>query len=148
MAENARSTGQRLPLWHAVHRFEFEPLLVPFAAALGVVPSTARVEVDEHRLLIRFGPWSLSTAVDNVAGTTETGPYRFVKVAGPPHLSFADGGVTFATNRRRGLCIRFHEPVRAIEPTGRLRHPAATVTVADPAQLAADLRAVAVPAPH
>ena len=43
--------------------------------------------------------------------------------------SLADRGVTFATNSRRGLCVSFVEPVHGIEPTGVLRHPAATVTV-------------------
>jgi hypothetical protein len=36
--------------------------------------------------------------------------------------------------------VSFVEPVPAIEPTGRLRHPGATVTVADPDALAAALR--------
>jgi hypothetical protein len=35
--------------------------------------------------------------------------------------------------------VSFVEPVHAIEPTGVLRHPAATVTVADPEALAAAL---------
>jgi hypothetical protein len=143
MADDAHPDDPLQP-WRVVHQFEFEPLLLPFAAAVGVVPALARVELDQRRLLVRFGAWRLSTPVENIAGSTETGPYRFVKVAGPPHLSFADRGVTFATNRRRGLCIQFHEPVPAIEPTGRLRHPAATVTVADPTELAVDLAAVTV----
>jgi hypothetical protein len=37
------------------------------------------------------------------------------------------------------VCLTFHEPVKAIEPTGVLRHSGATLTVADPA---AFLRAV------
>ncbi|MDQ4031696.1 MAG: hypothetical protein M3332_05280 [Actinomycetota bacterium] len=44
-----------------------------------------------------------------------------------------------ATNGARGLCITFREPVRGIEPTGILRHPAVTVTVADSQGLAAVL---------
>ena len=56
------------------------------------------------------------------------------------HLSLTDRGVTFATNSRQGLCVSFVELVHAIEPTGVLRHPAATVTVADPEALAAALR--------
>lgn len=34
-------------------------------------------------------------------------------------------------NSARGLCITLREPIRGIEPTGTLRHPAITVTVAD-----------------
>lgn len=57
--------------------------------------------------------------------------------ASPAHLSLTDYGVTFATNPNRGLYVSFLEPVRAIEPAGLLRHPAATVTVAEPEALAA-----------
>jgi hypothetical protein len=46
-----------------------------------------------------------------------------------------------ATNGVRGLCITFREPVPGIEPTGTLRHPALTVTVADCHGLAAVLTA-------
>jgi hypothetical protein len=42
-------------------------------------------------------------------------------------------------HRRRDLASRSSRRVRAIEPTGMLRHPAATVTVADPEALAAAL---------
>lgn len=125
------------------HRFAFEPLLVPFSLAVGVTPVTAWVELTDDDLEVRFGPWLLRTPLDNVVDAEVTGPYAFVKVAGPPHLSFKDGGVTFATNRQRGVCITFAEPVPAIAPRGLLRHPGATVTVADPEGLADDLRAAA-----
>lgn len=67
----------------------------------------------------------------NVVGGVVTGPYRFIKTAGPPHLSLADRGLTFATNGQRGACVHFGVPVRGIEPTGSIRHPSLTVTVAD-----------------
>jgi hypothetical protein len=60
-----------------------------------------------------------------------TGPYSLIKTIGPAHLSFADRGLTFATNSERGLCIRFATPVRGLDPLGLVRHPAVTVTVAD-----------------
>jgi hypothetical protein len=121
--------------------FSFETRLAPLAAAFGVTPRTAQVVLDEHRLVIRFGLWRLETLRANVAGTEVTGPYRFLKVAGPAHLSLADRGVTFATSTERGLCIRFLEPVSALLPTGRLAHPAATVTVTDVEALAEALAA-------
>jgi hypothetical protein len=44
---------------------------------------------------------------------------------------------TFATNGERALCVLFEEPVRVLDPTGRLlRHPSA---VADPPALATAL---------
>ena len=98
---------------------------------------TTYVEVDDEALRVRFGPWSLRTPLSNVAGVDLTGGYAFVKTAGPPHLSFSDRGVTFATNGDRGVCVRFHERVPGIDPTGRILHPGATMTVADPDGLAA-----------
>jgi hypothetical protein len=105
----------------------------------GITPSTTAVQVGDGDLAIRFGLWRVRTALTNVAATTVTGPFSFIKTAGPAHLSFADRGLTMATNGARGLCITFREPVRGIEPTGALRHPAVTVTVADCQHLAAVL---------
>ncbi|HZA16285.1 MAG TPA: hypothetical protein VE645_05215 [Pseudonocardiaceae bacterium] len=105
----------------------------------GITPATAAVQVRDGDLAIRFGLWRVRTALTNVAATTVTGPFGFIKTAGPAHLSFADRGLTMATNGTRGLCITFREPVRGIEPTGALRHPAVTVTVADCQHLAAVL---------
>jgi hypothetical protein len=121
------------------HAFAFDPLMAIPAAAVGVVGRTTGVQVVDEELHIRFGPWSLCTRVDNVAKAETTGPYHLRDVIGPPHLDLRDGGVTFATNRKVGLCIEFHEPVPAIEPFGVLPHPAATVTVADPLALGRDL---------
>ena len=71
----------------------------------------------------------------NVAGADRSGPFAPVKVIGGPRLSLADRGVTFATSTDGGVCIRFHRPVRALLPVGPVRHPALTVTVADPDRL-------------
>lgn len=108
------------------------------ALALGITPLTSGVEVSDQ-LIVRFGPWRLRTPLTNVAGVELTGDFAWIKTAGPPHLSFTDRGISFATNGRRAACVRFHEPVRGIEPTGRLRHPGATLTVADPEGLRAAL---------
>jgi len=116
--------------------FAFEGRYRLPAVAFGITPATAQVVVTADELLVRFGPWRLRTPLANVSGTEVSTGYAFHRTAGPPHLSLADRGVTFATNSRRGLCIAFVEPVRAIEPAGVLRHPAATVTVADPEALA------------
>jgi hypothetical protein len=85
------------------------------------------------------------TPLSNVASWQETGGFSFLRTAGPPHLSFTDHGVSFATNGDAGLCVLFHEPVRVLDPTGRLRHPGATLTVADPAALARLLAATTRP---
>ncbi len=79
-------------------------------------------------------------ALSNISGTEVEHGYAWYRTAGPAHLSLSDRGVTFATNSRRGLCVSFIQPVHAIEPTGVLRHPGATITVADPEGLAAALQ--------
>lgn len=106
------------------------------ALAFGITPRTASVQVDQQELRVRFGPWCLRTPRSNIVSTQVTGGFGFLKTAGPAHLSFADRGVTFATNAEQALCVKFHEPVAAIEPTGRIRHPGATMTVTDPDGLA------------
>lgn len=122
--------------------FRFTPAYRLAGLPFGITPHTACVVVSDGRLEIRFGPWRLETDLPNVDGTELTGPYGFLKTAGPAHLSLADKGITFATNGDRGVCIRFRDPVPAIDPLHALRHPGATVTVADPERLAARLRAI------
>ena len=119
--------------------FRFAPSYRLPALLFGVTPSTAWVEVDEQELRARFGLWSLRTPRSNIASVEQTGDFRFLKTAGPAHLSFTDRGVTFATNGDRAVCVQLHEPVRVLDPTGRLVHPGATFTVADPPALIAAL---------
>jgi len=116
--------------------FAFDSRLALASLPFGVTAHTAAVEVDDLHLRIRFGPWRLITTRGNVEAATVSGPYAWWKVAGPPRLSLADGGITFATSARQGLCIRFRQPVPALLPGRLLRHPAATVTVAEPEALA------------
>jgi hypothetical protein len=117
--------------------FAFETRMLPFSAAFGVTPLTAWVEVDGRELRVRFGPWSARTPLENITGATVTGPYSFRKVAGPAHLSFSDGGATFATSTKRGVCLEFREPIPALAPLGLLRHSGLTLTVDDPDGLVA-----------
>ena len=118
------------------HRFTFRRSALAFAGlAFGISADHAYVDVDDDRLSIRFGPWKLRTDVSNIESASLTGPYRWWKVAGPPHLSLRDHGITFATATDEGVCIRFREPVPALLPSGAIRHPAVTVTVDDPDDL-------------
>lgn len=111
--------------------FDFDPVYRALALPFGVTPGRTGVEVAGGRFVARYGPWSLATDLANIAGVEISGPYRTWTTLGPARLSVADRGLTFASNRRRGLCIRFTEPVPGLEPTGRLRHPGLTVTVRD-----------------
>ncbi len=121
--------------------FHFAPVHRLFALLFGVTPGQTSVDISDGRLVARYGLWTVSTPLSNVAGTQVTGPYSTLKTIGPARLSLADHGLTFSSNGERGLCISFHEPVRGLEPTGRLRHPGLTVTVADVVGLAAALAA-------
>jgi len=78
---------------------------------------------------------------DTAQFAVSTGPYAFLKTAGPARLTVSDRGLTLATNRDRGVLITFRVPVPGIEPLGLLRHPELTVTVADVDSLATLLRA-------
>jgi hypothetical protein len=101
------------------------------AALFGITPGTAWVDVDANTLRARFGRWRVTTPLANISKVAVTGPYRFLKTAGPARLALTDRGLTFATNGERGVLISFHTPVPGLEPTGLLRHPELTVTVAD-----------------
>jgi hypothetical protein len=69
--------------------------------------------------------------LNNIASAEATGPYSFLKAAGPARLAITDRGLTFASNGDRGACITFQSPVLGIDRSGRIRHPELTVTVLD-----------------
>src|SRR4051812_2672767 len=128
------------PVVRVAFSFRFDRLYRLAGLPFGITPARAEVLVDEDTFSVRFGTWRLATPLSNIADVSLTGPYSWVKTLGPPHLSFADRGLTCATNSDRGVCVRFHEPVSGIEPAGLVHHPAVTVTVADAEGLAAALR--------
>lgn len=111
--------------------FRFDRRYRTLALPFGVTPRRSWVRVGEGLFHARFGPWAVRTPVANLGSTEVTGPYGVVWTGGPARLSFTDLGLTFATNPDTGLCIRFLRPVKGIDPTGLVRHPGLTVTVAD-----------------
>ena len=121
-----------------VRRFTFR-FVQPFRAAcrvFGVTEERAWVDVDtagDGHVTAAFGRWRVEAPLTNVHCVEITGPYAVVKTIGPARLSLADKGITFATNRDRGVCLGFVEPVVAagMPRNGRLRHPGLTVTVDD-----------------
>lgn len=102
-------------------------------------PDRAAVEVSDLALSVRYGPFLTTTAWDNVAEATVTGPYRWYRAIGP-RLSLKDRGVTYGTATDRGVCISFHRPVTGLFGAKRV-HPALTVTVEDPDGLVEAVRA-------
>ena len=122
--------------------FPFAPASGPFSSVLRVLGLPRRddgVRFDGSVLAVAFGLWRLTTTAANIASVEVTGPFAAWKVMGA-RLSLADRGLTFGTVATAGVCIAFRDPVPGIEPTGLLRHPNLTVTVAQPALLAERLR--------
>jgi hypothetical protein len=111
------------------------------ARAFGITPTSAFVDVGDGQLDAHFGPWRVSTPLANITEVAVTGPYAFLKTAGPARLAITDRGLTFATNRDRGVLISFRTPVRGLDPLGIIRHRELTATVADVDRLAELLRA-------
>ncbi len=111
--------------------FRFDPAYRRAARPFGITPDRAWVEIDDERLVARYGPWRLHTPLSNIKSVAITGPYRFYRTAGPARLGVTDAGLTFAGNGERGVLISFRKRVPAIDPLGVLRHPELTVTVAD-----------------
>jgi hypothetical protein len=123
----------------SVHRFRFDTAFALAALPFGITSEGSRVEVMNGTLHARFGPWDVQTPVDNIAAVHRTGPFSLPRVIGPPRVSLADRGLTFASTSSGGLCIEFHHSVPGILPVSVIRHPALTVTVEDPDALARDL---------
>lgn len=117
--------------------FSFAAAYRPVARIFGITPATAWVEVGDERLEARFGPWRVLTSPANVVDAVTTGPYAFLKTAGPARLAITDRGLTFATTSTQGVLITFATPVRGLDPFGLLRHPELTVTVRETTRLAA-----------
>ncbi len=111
--------------------FAFDPRYRRAARPFGITDRNAWITVGPTHLDARFGPWRLRTPLANITRVEVTGPYRFLKTAGPARLGVTDRGLTFATNGDRGVLICFARKVPAIDPLGLIRHPELTVTVAD-----------------
>jgi hypothetical protein len=86
------------------------------------------IDVDQNRFRATYGFFRFETTLDNVAGGHITEGYRWYTAVGA-RLSFVDDGLTFGTNRDRGVCVHFSEPVKG--GPGRRVHSALTVTVED-----------------
>lgn len=116
---------------HERFPLRFDPTYQRWARLFGVTPERAWVELSDEELDVRYGPWRVRTPARNVADAEPTGPYAFLKTAGPARLAITDRGLTFASNGDRGVRLSFRSPVAGIERRGRIRHPELTVTVLD-----------------
>ena len=73
--------------------FRFAPRYQRAARPFGVTPRSAWVEVSSEGLEARYGPWRVNTPLTNIKAVSTTGPYRFIKTAGPARLAITDRGV-------------------------------------------------------
>jgi len=101
-------------------------LWLPLGVRLG--RDGVRIVAADNKFRATYGFFHIETALDNVAGGHVTGPYRWYTAIGA-RLSFVDDGLTFGTNRDRGVCVHFRQPIPHV--LGRKPHSALTVTVAD-----------------
>lgn len=118
--------------------FAFEPRFERFLALLGIRPANSEVVLTDTEFTARFGRFRARTPVENLKDVQVTHDYRWFKAIGP-RGSAADRGATFGTNTRAGVCVCFHEPIAALFGKWQ-RHPALTVTVADPGALVTAIR--------
>ena len=66
--------GSDLPV--VTHPFRFESAYRRAGLVFGIGPHSARLTVGHSQFAARFGPWKVRTPLNNIAGTTRTGPYR------------------------------------------------------------------------
>ncbi len=95
----------------------------------GVGPHTAEARLGPAELSVRFGPWRVRTELRNIASVTVTGPYAFLKTAGPARLGLTDRSLSLATNGDAGVELNLHYPIPGIELTGLIRHRQLTLTL-------------------
>lgn len=113
------------------YAFSFAPAYRVPALLFGIVPRTAWVDLTSEHLSVRYGPWALRTSLHNITAVERTGGFAWLKTVGPPHLSFSDRGISFTTNGDDAACVSFRRPVAGIDPTRRIKHPGATLSVQD-----------------
>ena len=108
--------------------FEVDRRWSPMFTALRLKDSDGVTLTDDGMLRASLGFARLETPVDNIDHTDISGPHRWYTAVGV-RLSFADDGLTFGTNHRRGVCIGFVERVPKV--IGFRPHSALWVSVAD-----------------
>jgi len=106
--------------------------------AVGVSSSDGVTVGADGNVIATYGRRSVETAVDNIDHTLVTGPHRWWTAVGM-RLSFADDGLTFGTNHRKGLCLAFVQRIPKV--IGFKDHSTLWVSVADPEGLASAIEA-------
>lgn len=105
----------------------------------GATPETAWAEVDEMTISARFGRFSFTTPLANVARWRIEGPWRWITAIGV-RMSVRHRDVSFAGSPRGGVRLDFRERIRWTI----FNVPAFYVGVEDLEGLAAALRAAGI----
>ena len=112
-----------------VFRYAVDKRFFPLLLTFGLRPSKDGVTLtDDGRFVATYGFFRIETSLSNIDGAHVTSGYRWWTAVGV-RGSLADDGLTFGTNRDRGVCVHFHDKVRSV--MRRSGHSALTVTVAE-----------------
>lgn len=129
--------AQRVPEPVHVFPFRFGDVTSLASRLFGIWPESSGVVVSAEDLTVRFGPWLVTTPVDNIAAATVTREVPLLAAGGPPRIDPRTGALTMATSPHRGVKLRLREPVSGGLPTDRVRHREIVLTVRDPEGLVA-----------
>lgn len=125
----------------ATYEFRFDPERSWLVRAIsGATPDAASARLVDGDLAVRFGWAAVRTPLANVRDVRITRDYQWFRALGL-RLSLSDRGATYGSSTVGGVCVCFHEPVRAL-PVGPA-NPGLTMTVADLDGFASALRAAA-----
>jgi hypothetical protein len=128
-AAHAPGTGTRR------FAFRFHGLWQLGVLPFGVTPRRAYVDLDDAGVHARFGPWRMDVPLTNIARWAIRGPYRWWRAVGV-RQTLGVWDVSFGSSAKDGVYLEFVRPERWAVG----RHPALTVTVADPEAFTAALR--------
>ena len=101
----------------------------PLFLVLGVTDKDGVSITEKGELIATFGRFKVKTTLNNVKSTAIDGPHRWYTAVGL-RLSFADDGVTFGTNHKKGVSIAFVKKIPRV--IGFKKHSMLWVSVADP----------------
>ena len=103
-------------------------------------PDEAYVDLDDERLVARFGWSTASVELSNIRFWRIEGPWRWITAIGV-RMSLRHRDLTFGGSPAGGVRLDFKEPIRI----GFLRPPALYLTVQDLDELGAALAAAGIP---
>ena len=86
-----QTLGMAPPWLPCTFPFTLVPAYLRLSRLFGVTLLTSNVRVTGSEMIAMFGPRRIRTALANIEHVEVTGPYHFIKSAGPARLSFVMG---------------------------------------------------------